>query len=78
MFDLASATYLLPQSLTKLEIENKKLAEIVLLHQQIDKINTQKNTLFERTVKNLRRKEITSDNSIFPQQNMSYNLFCGK
>jgi lipopolysaccharide export LptBFGC system permease protein LptF len=36
----------------RLEIENKKLAEIVLLHQQIGKINTQKNTLFERTVKN--------------------------
>jgi glycine cleavage system regulatory protein len=36
----------------RLEIENKKLAEIVSLHQEIDKINTQKNTLFELTVQN--------------------------
>jgi energy-coupling factor transporter ATP-binding protein EcfA2/glycine cleavage system regulatory protein len=36
----------------RLEIENKKLAEIVLLHQQIDKIKTQKKELFELTVKN--------------------------
>ncbi|VVM25418.1 hypothetical protein BSPWISOXPB_3395, partial [uncultured Gammaproteobacteria bacterium] len=35
----------------RLEIENKKLAEIVLLHQQIDKIKTQKKELFELTVK---------------------------
>jgi len=36
----------------RLAIENKKLAEIVSLHQQIDKINAQKNALFKLTVKN--------------------------
>ena len=36
----------------RLEIENKKLAEIVSLHKQIDKINSQKKELFELTVKN--------------------------
>ena len=36
----------------RLEIENKKLAQIVLLHHQIDKINLQKKELFELIVKN--------------------------
>ena len=36
----------------RLGIENKKLAKIVSLHQQIDKINLQKKELFEQTVQN--------------------------
>lgn len=36
----------------RLGTENKKLAEIVSLHQQIDKINAQKKALFQLTVKN--------------------------
>ncbi len=36
----------------RLAIENKKLAEITSLHKQIDKINTQKKSLFEQTVQN--------------------------
>ena len=36
----------------RLAIENKKLAEIVSVQQQIDKINKQKKELFELTVKN--------------------------
>ncbi|MDQ6956963.1 MAG: hypothetical protein Q9M21_07190 [Mariprofundaceae bacterium] len=36
----------------RLAIENKKLAEIISLRQQIDKINAQKKELFEQTVQN--------------------------
>ena len=36
----------------RLNIENKKLAEIISLQKQIDKVNIQKNTLFSQTIEN--------------------------
>lgn len=36
----------------RLSIENKKLAEIISLQQQINKVNAQKNTLFTQTIRN--------------------------
>lgn len=36
----------------RLNIENKKLAEIISLQKQIDKVNVQKNTLFSQTIEN--------------------------